>query len=58
MSIIRRMDKENVLYIHNGIYTAEGMDEIVPFEATWKDLEGITLSELRLRKINTVGFHS
>ena len=32
-------------------------DEILSFAATWIDLEGIMLSEVSQRKINTVGYH-
>lgn len=32
--------------------------EILPFTTTWMDPEGITLSETRQRKTNTVCFHS
>ena len=30
----------------------------MPFVTTWIDLEGIMLSEIRLRKTNTIQFHS
>ena len=33
------------------------MDEILSFAAKWIDLEGIMLSEISQRKINTVGYH-
>jgi len=33
------------------------MDGILSFAATWIDLEGIMLSEISQRKINTVGHH-
>ena len=41
------------------IYTMEynsaiKKNEIMPFEATWMDLEIITLSEVRQRKTNTI----
>ena len=32
------MDKEDVVYVHNGIYP--------PFASTWMELEGIMLSEI------------
>ena len=44
-----------------GIYTQWNMaqlkkkkNEILPFEATWMDLEGITLSEISQRRTNTM----
>ena len=40
------MDKENVVYIHNGILYSHKKDEIMPFEATRIDLEGIPLNEI------------
>ena len=42
MSINWRMDKEDVVYIYNGMRK----NEIWPFLATWMELEGIMLSEI------------
>ena len=62
MSINRGMDKEDVvhiyIYIYIYIYTMEyysalKKNEILPFAATWMDLEGILLNEIRQRKTNT-----
>ena len=33
------------------------MNEVLPFAATWMDLEGIMLSEITQRKTNTVCYH-
>ena len=35
-------------------YSAIKKNEIMPFAATWMDLEIIILSEVRNRKINTI----
>ena len=42
------MDKEDVVHIYNGIK----MNKIMPFAATWMDLEIIILSEQK--KTNTI----
>ena len=47
------------LYIHIYIYIKEyysitKKNKILPFAATWMDLEGITLSEISHRETNTV----
>ena len=50
MSIDRRMDKEDVVYIHNGILLSHEKNEIMPFAETWMDLEMITLSNVKSKK--------
>ena len=40
------MDKEETVYIHNGILPIK-KNEIMPHKATWIDLEIIIVSEVR-----------
>ena len=44
-------------HIYSGILLDPKKNEILPFVATWMDLEGITLSEISQRKTNTVLYH-
>ena len=46
------MDKEDTVYIYNGILLSHKKNEIMPFIATWMDLEIITLSGISQRKTN------
>ena len=46
MSIIDRLDKENVTPIHNGILCSHKNDEFMFFIGTWMNLETIILSKL------------
>ena len=43
------MDKEDVVYICNGISLNHKKDEIMPFAATYMDVENIILREARQR---------
>ena len=42
------------IYTHNGILLSHKKNKILLFAATWMDLEGIMLREIRKRKTNTV----
>ena len=39
-------------------YLAMRKNEILPFAATWMEVEGIMLSEISQRKTDTICFHS
>ena len=40
------MDKEDVVYLYNGILPSHKNYEILPFATKWIDLGGIILSEI------------
>ena len=44
MAINRGIDK--MWYIYSGILFSNKKNEVLPFAATWRDLEGIILSEI------------
>ena len=50
------MDKEDVVYIHTmEYYSAIKKNEIIPFAATWMNVEFVILSEVsRQRKRNII----
>ena len=54
MSIDRRMDKEDVVHIYNGILLSHKKNKIMPFAAMWLDLEIIILSEVSHIETNTI----
>ena len=47
------MDKEDAVHIYDGVLLShKKMNEIMPFAATWMDLEIIILSEISQRQIS------
>ena len=57
VSIDRWMDKEDVGHIYMCVFiyiSAIRKNEILPFAATWVDLENIILSEVNQRKTNII----
>ena len=44
------MTKANVVHIYNGILLSHKKNKIMPFSATWMQLETITLSEVRQKE--------
>ena len=58
MSINRWVDKEDVVYICNGVLLSNQKEWNLPFAAMWMELEGIMLSEISRRKKNIIWLHS
>jgi len=54
MSVDRGIDKEDVVHIYNGILLRHKKIKIMPFAATWMDLEIFILSEVSQRKKNVI----
>ena len=46
------MNKEDVVRMHNGILLSHKKNEIMPFAATYMDLENVVLREFRQRQIS------
>ena len=54
MSINRQKYYEDEVHIHNGILFSHKKKEVMPFAATWIELEVTILHEVRKRKTNTI----
>ena len=57
MSVDQWMDKEDVVRIYSGILLHHEKNEIVPFAASWMDLEIIKLREVSQTKISIMCYH-
>ena len=51
MSADGEVGKEDVVHIYTGILLIRNKNEVMPFAATWVDLETVMLSEVSQRKI-------
>ena len=58
VSLNRRMDAKNVVYIHNGVLFSHRNNEFMKFLDKLMKLENIILSEVTQSQKNTHGMHS
>ena len=58
VSIDWRMDKEDMVHIYNGILLSHKNSKMMPFAATWMNLEiTILTKKVQKRKTNTMWYH-
>ena len=58
MSLKRRMDKENVVHLHNGVLLSNLINNIMKFASKWIELEKIIFRELIQNKEDKNGTYS
>jgi hypothetical protein len=58
MSLNRVLDTENVVHLHNGVYSAIKNNDFMKFAGKWMELENIILSEVIQSQKNTHGMNS
>jgi hypothetical protein len=58
MSHDRRIDTENVVYLHDGIYSAIKNKDILSLAGKWMELENIILSEVTQTQKDIHGMYS
>jgi len=58
MPFNRGMDTENVVHLHNGVYSAIKNNDFMKFIGKWMELENIILSEVTQSHKTTHGIHS
>ena len=56
MSIKRGMDKEDVIHIYKEYQSAIKKNEIMPFAATWMDLESYEVSQTEEEKYRDIPY--
>lgn len=58
MSLNSRIDKENVVHLHNEYYSAVKKNSIMKCSGKWMQLEKIILSEVTQTQNNKYGMYS
>jgi len=58
MSFNREMDTENMVHLHNRVYSSIKNNDFMKFIGKWMELESIILSEVAQSQKNTHGMYS